>query len=62
MFSVDDAPTKPTIMSLQDYRAKLAAYRAVIEAERGDLDGPITTWETVCLACDAYREYLESGK
>ena len=51
-----DMPTKPSVMTLPDYHARVAAYRAVQDREIGSLDGPVTTWDTVCLIVDAYNE------
>ena len=54
----DDTPTKPVVMTLPDYRARLAAYRAVQDSELGSLEGAVTTWDTVNLAIEHYLAAL----
>lgn len=49
-----EMPTKPSVITLPDYRARLAAYRAASESEAGSLDGPVTTWDAVNTVIEAY--------
>jgi hypothetical protein len=58
----DEMPTKPTTMTLPDFRARLAAYRAVQQKEGPNLDGPVTDWDKVCVVVDAYIQALENER
>jgi hypothetical protein len=58
----DETPTKPQLLSLPDYKARLAAYHAVSQSEVGSLDGPISSWNSVCVIVDAYLAAVENER